>query len=268
MWRSNSTVFGTVLRWDVFADAFNSSNTNQIILTRQEEGKSAMTSEIPVAQTYPVVPKVGALIRVTKTGTLLSFDRWEGGALVLSDGISYAPDEVEALTPAHYGTAHKRCVGVPGSGYEGIVVELRNWRSLSPVIIREKNQRAESWGSNTLAALAPVLDPATEKPEERAARLERELNTLRKGLHDRMVAEGVARSWCAEFDMILDATGLPPRERKNVIEGTMRFRTVYSGDPKDILDEIKRRPWDYIPTRDVTVEEVTVPETEVGPRLS
>lgn len=227
-----------------------------------------MTSEIPIAPTYPVVPKVGALIRVNATGELLSFRHWNNGSLVLSDGNTYAINEVEALTPAHYGTAHERCIGVPGSGYEGIVVELRNWRNLSPVIVREKNQRAETWGANTLAALAPVLDPETEKPEEKAARLERELNALRQGLHDRMVAEGVARSWCSEFDMILDATGLPPREKKNIIEGTMRFRTVYSGDPKDILDEIKRRPWDYIPTRDVTVEDVVVPETEVGPRLS
>jgi hypothetical protein len=233
-------------------------------------GIKAMTASDnpPVAPVYPVVPKVGALIRVIATGGLLTFRQWEHGALRLSDDNLYAVDEVEALTPAHYGVAHKRCVGVPGSGFEGVLCELRNWRNLSPVVVREKNARAETWGSNVVAALAPVLDPQTEKESEKTVRLERELETLRNGLHARMVAEGVARSWCAEFDQILDATGLPPRQKKNIIEGTMHFRTVYTGEPKDIIDEIKRRPWDFIPTRDVVVAEVVVPETEVGPRLS
>lgn len=253
----------------LFAQAFSNVNDQNIRITWPEEGRSAMANEeIPVAEVHPVVPKVGALIRVIEGGTLLTFRDWENGGLLLSDGTVYSPTEVEVLTPAHYGVAHKRCVGVPGSGYEGIVCELRNWRNLSPVIVREKNQRAETWQANMVAALAPPLDPATEKTDEKAARLERELNALRAGLQARMVAEGVARSWCAEFDQILDATGLAPRQKKNIIEGTMRFRTVYTGEPKDILDEIKRRPWDYIPTRDVTVEEVVVPETEIGPRLS
>lgn len=227
-------------------------------------------SEVIPGDIHPVVPKIGALIRVKDNGNMGFFKDWKNGKVVLIDGNEYAREDVEALVPAHYGRSYERAVGMPETGNAGRVCAIRTWRNLNPVVQADGRGRTESWHPNTVAALAPVLDPATETTTQKMARLEREMKTLSDGLHDRMVAEGEARQWCAEFDSILDSTGLPPRVKRNIVEGTMTFRAaVNASDPNEILDEIRRSWTSYINTRDITISEIHVPDqSQVGPRLS
>lgn len=208
----------------------------------------------------PVVPRKGALVREKATGRLMNFAGFVDGKVTVNG--QYGPfdlDEVEALVPSHPGISYPRATGMPSSAHPGVVVAITSWRGKEPMVQMESGRTME-WSSQHIAALAPVLDPSTETLEAKVERLEAERARLEHGMHARMVAEGVARSWCSEFDQILDITGLPPRQQRNVVTGTMTFTHMISGDVDDaVLDGIKRNWARVIPAsavRVVTVEKM------------
>jgi hypothetical protein len=133
---------------------------------------------------------------------------------------------VEVLTSVIHGVPHDHVLVMPSSGWresarkdEVSVVRYNGFNAT----IRLKDKTTKTIGMNHLALLVPPLNPATEKASAKAARLERELERVKDTLHRRMVAEGVARSWCGEFDPILDSNGLKPRKPKVMIRGVIEF---------------------------------------------
>lgn len=229
--------------------------------------------EIEQGEVFPTPPRTGALIRLTD-GTMTRFGDWTGkSAATTADGKAIKASDFEVLIPAQYGKAYARAVGLDASGHAGKIVIVTNWRSINVLVTLEGATRMLEWAANTIAVLAPPLNPATEKPAETVVRLTREKARLEATIHDRMVAEGVARGWCSEFDPILDATGLPPRHKKNVVTGVLTFTTQINerdyGSAEALLDTIRQNPMAYIPSRDVRAVEVKVlDDAAMGPMLS
>lgn len=217
----------------------------------------------------PVVPRHGAYLLVAGTGPLRRFDHFteDGKVRLLGDIHPVLIEEAEALVPAHYGVIYERAIIMPNHDMSTPIVAITQWRSLNPIIRVQGSQSVSAYPANSIAGLAPVLDPATESLEDKVERLERERALLEAGLQQRMVAEGVARGWCSEFDGILDSTGLAPRTDKRTIVGTMRF-VIDSPTGGVSLEDIKRLPQNHIGWDKITVSEIGMTETVTTALLS
>lgn len=236
-----------------------------------------MASKVKQAEVYPVSPKQGAYVRqIPPDGThhspLLRFDGWLGDTKFSVQGSTeeYDADTFEALTPAYYGFGYDKAVCIPPGSWPGYDCRIDGWSSIEPLVAMP-GQMTQHWNSNAVAALAPMLNPATETPEEAVARLMREKERIEMGLRNRMVAEGVYRNWCSEFDPILDSNGLPPRKHKGFITGTATFRVELSGydlsDP-DVLAQIKNSPTSFISHSAFRVESLEAEPNANAPMLS
>jgi hypothetical protein len=242
---------------------------------RSQVAERKQEVDIKQAEPHHVSPRQGAYMRKVSDSTspLQYFNGWVDKTtfrLVNVDEPVEA-NEYEALVPAHHGLAYARATGLPDSGHRGDLVAVTGWRGLNPLVRVHGQTSSQAWSANTVAGLMPILNPQFESIKHKADRLEREKALLEFGLHHRMVAEGVARSWCNEFDPILDSTGLMPRKGKQVVMGQMTFRTALSGynlsDPA-VLEAIKAKPWDYIPVRDIKIVEMEAEAEPQGPMLS
>lgn len=248
------------------------SRTYYDIINNSTERQSTMTGITEQAEIVPIAPRKGAFIRVTETGELLHFKEWiDADTLTTKEDKTFKASEVEALTAAIYGKGYERACGMPASPNPGQIVKVASWRSVQPQVQPPGRASLTAWAANHVAALAPVLNPATESAEEKALRLERTLARVESAFHDRMVAEATARGWCPEFDVLLDATGLPPRAKTGVVVGTFTATINESeyGSVRDILDQVKASPFSYIPARSMVVTSIEAPDDEnVGPLLS
>lgn len=248
-------------------------NTITIPQFRKKEAMSNIGA-IPTAESHPVIPRRGAFI-LAPSG-LVRFDKWVGNSTLLDmTGTTYEAEEVQVCTAAVYGFAYDEACGLTSAGapFAGKIGKIIGWRALSAQFVLTGNRSASELSANSVAALVPALNPDTEKPKETIARLRREKEALEKSVHQRMVAEGVSRGWCREFDPILDAVGLPPREKKNLVTGTISFTAEISeathGKVENILDQIKVRPLDFIPRdRLVVTAAEALDEDANGPMLS
>lgn len=245
-------------------------------LIREED--SSMAASVQQAEIHPVSPKAGAFVRKTPedgefTSPLLRFRSWVGEEEFItqdSDEPKKATDW-EALTPAVYGLGYNRAVGLVPSSYPGRSVSVTGWRSVECVVRYDGSLQSNVWMANAVAALAPMLNPAFESPEEAVVRLTREKDAIEFSLRARMVAEGVARNWCGEFDPILDSTGLAPRQMKGWVTGTLKFRAELVGydlNSEEVLKNIKSAPGSYIAMTNCTIETLEVEPGMNSPLLS
>lgn len=241
--------------------------------TVSEEASNSMSIGEPTkGEVFPTIPVHGAYIRIIGDGTLDRFGEWvnKTSAKNQTGTKTLSIEEFEVLTPAVYGMAYDRAVSIPPASRAGELVEITSWRGIN-CIVRKESRTVDEWRANHVAVPAPPLHPETESMKDKVARLEREKAKIMRSIHERMVAEGVARSWCSEFDPILDSSGLMPRHKDNVITGTMEFTFALSrdyGEASKMLDQIKGNWSSYIPTRELRVVDVRVVEDEVGPILS
>jgi hypothetical protein len=153
------------------------------------------------------------------------FDGWtdDGRVKVLNSTETYPAKDVLAATSIVYGIPHENGIIMPSSGLDADHVTMVRYAAYNATVKVKRTGRTTTIGVNHLAILVPVLNPATEKTAARAERLARELERVKETLHRRMVAEGEARSWCSEFDPILDSNGLKPRKPKAKVRGTLSF---------------------------------------------
>ena len=225
----------------------------------------------PVNTNPPVIPKVGALMREIDTGNMLYFDGWSNDGQVRAHRVdqkrvnNYGADAVEALTAPVYGRTYRAEDGqrmclfnARNEGYADgtLVTRIEGWDSIQAYYHVANRNRALYMSVNYLALLAPPLNPATESAEDKMARLERELDDMKERVHHRMVAEGVARDWCATFDPILDSIGLEKRRRPANVSGTLAFKgiPINPANGRSAEDEFRRRPFAYLNEQNTTVE--------------
>ena len=179
----------------------------------------------------PTAPAVGAY--VLHENRMLRFASFtpEGKVAVMEPTIEpLTAEEVRVLTPAVHGIEHPEVVVLPHftasvGGTAGTRWLVRRWAGVNVTIRGIEAGLTKTVSANAIAVPAPCVNPATETAEEKAARLEWALERVKEGLHHRMVAEGVARDWCATFDPILDSAGLPPRKEQAYYMLTMRVAT-------------------------------------------
>lgn len=184
-----------------------------------------MNEPLTPSLNLPRSPKPQAFLRAKDHTTgepFESFVRWVDEKTIQTDLHDSVPAEnYEALTAAYYHHTYERACGVQEHG--GTPLSIMSFRGLNIVIRKEGTLTFTVWSPNSVAALAPLLNPATETIHRKVARIEHERDEIEKGIYSRMIAEGIAREWCTEFDGILDSTGLPPRKPKGKIVGTLRF---------------------------------------------
>lgn len=273
-WRT----FTTSQRFTINMDRFREQmiHVQEAVTRISERGSTMSIGEIQQGEIHPVPPRKGAYIRINETGALIRFGEWvDKSTAVDLEGTEHKVDTFEVLTPARFGFAFERAVAMPAaSRYSGQIISIDGWRSINVIVRVEGRATPDEWPANWVAVLSPPLNPATEKPADAVARLTREKALLEQSIHQRMVAEGTYRGWCSEFDPILDATGLPPRHKKNVITGTLTFTTQlserdYGQVNEALLEEIKKAPMSYVKSADIRLLEVKADDqSSVGPMLS
>lgn len=239
-----------------------------------EREDEQMAATVKQYEMHPVSPVLGALMRKNEENTtrLFKFDKWTDDEtfLVLDVEDEQKADEWECLTPAFHGYAYERASGVGNSGYPGLLVAVVGWQGVHAVIRQVGRSATNTWMANEVAALAPLVNPDTETAEQTIARLTRAKARLEEGLRARMVAEGVARNWCGEFDPILDSSGLGPRKAKGWVHGSLEYRVEVSGDLTDpaLIEKIKANPGKYIAWDRVKVTEIEAEPAVNSPMLS
>jgi hypothetical protein len=247
------------------------SSTSYTVKPREER----QVAQTEAAEIRPVPPKMGALVRVItdERQVPVVFSRWVGDDTFTIEGSDEVlkAAEYEALTPAFMPWSYERAVMFRESGQDGAMCRITGWYSIHATAQMYGQRHTDNYPANFVAALAPMLNPATERPEDALARLLWEKERLEAGLRARMVAEGVARNWCSEFDPILDSSGLAPRQHKGWVIGTMKFRRQLTGHDlanPQVLEQIKKAPGSYLSMADVQIESIEAEPHSDAPLLS
>lgn len=213
---------------------------------------SQMPSFLPFADESRA-PKENGRLRKISDGSVASFKQWvDGGMFETTDGTVCNPAEWEVMTALHPGLRYTRVCAMASPV---TVHKVVGWSGRSPLF---GNYNAGAANGNV--ALVPMLNPVAEKPEQTITRMEYERTVMEFGFRARMILEGVARDWCAEFDPILDSIGLDPRNPKRHVVVTWKARvempnTLHEGNAEERL---KARWSDYIHTRNLQVDSVEV----------
>jgi hypothetical protein len=213
-----------------------------------------------------IVPTVGAFVLVNgdKFG---HFDGFDAKGKVLVDGNPYDHHRVEAIIAVVYGTKHENVIVLPTvnnsrlSGKRGKIARYSNIHA----VVSGDEIASTTIALNHLGISVPIINPATESPEDRADRLQWQMDRIRDAMHRRMVAEGTHRSWCTEFDPILDSMGLAPRQGKRRVIMTMEVEATGRITAEDLLD---RGVWDHFSYSNVRCTAARIEEPAVNPMLS
>ena len=217
--KARREVASRLIKWpaDIFADL------------KEREEKRIADERAKIAhllEPYPVIPVRGAYVWVEDESEpkFERFDEWtdDGQIKVIGRSEPFDVEKVLAATSVIYDVPHHNGAIVPGHGKVSQKVEVIRYSSINATV-RLAGGTTTTVPVNALAVLVPPLNPATESAKHKALRLERELDRVKESLYRRMVAEGVARSWCSEFDPILDSNGLKPRKLKSKVRGTIEF---------------------------------------------
>lgn len=231
----------------------------------------------------PVVPVHGAFVAVRSRNIADNkvkwdrFDRFTGSGKIRVVGSTekFEPSDVLVATAAMYGAKHSNAVVLPIGGssasYHGLTGRVMRWEGRNVRLRVDTSDTETTFTANSIAVLVPPLNPATEKAEDKAARMERELRRLQEVMHRRMVAEGVARQWCSEFDPILDSTGLAPRQPKMILRGTMSFEVSLDAISDETVESLRtgEMAWSsHIPNAAITVTQIEGIRPGAMPALS